>query len=138
MKTLYIVFIALSSLTLTNYSTAQTAILPNASIESNQFILENETVAISSVFTKTDTTLTWVQTSNSGTSQTIFSITEETGTWDSGTSIGMITLTLQAQGVTSTITLTGTGDDVTLQMQTIGFDNTAEVLDFNVTQFSYL
>lgn len=125
-------------LAVTSAAMAQNNTLGDFSVESNGLNLDDVPVAISSTVTRTGNTLTWTQ-NKGGTSLTKeFNVLSLTGSWDSISSTGNITITIEANGISNTLVLTGTAQGLSLRMQGIGPDGQTSDLSFDVSTITYL
>lgn len=138
MKTIHILFVNFLILTLhTTTLVAQNDIIADFSIQSSDFSIDNQSMGISSVFSKTGSSLSWTQSSGDNTSVSVFTIVSTTGSWDNNSSKGNLSITLDTEGTTSILTLESTDDLISLQIQTIGLNNATEYLNFEVSAFVY-
>lgn len=138
MKTIHILFVSFLILTLhTTTLVAQNDIIADFNIQSSDFSIDNQSMGISSVFSKTGSSLSWTQSSGDNTSVSVFTIVNTTGSWDNNSSRGNLSITLDTEGTTSILTLESTDDLISLQIQTIGLNNATEYLNFEVSAFVY-
>lgn len=109
----------------------------NFTLTSESLIFSGQQITIFSTLTKSGDTLTWVQ-NNTGTPVALsFNITESSGGWDQGTSMGTMDYTIVLEGEIGYINLTGDTNGFALVMTLKGFDNADKQYIFNIDSISY-
>ena len=108
------------------------------------FTLDNATtlngdqpLAITSTLTKTGDTLTWTQVANGNTQTGSFSITAVSGSWDSSTSTGSLTYTMEVLNTPCTLELNGDSNGITATL-TINYpDVEDDEFSFSASSINY-
>lgn len=138
MKIIQTCLVGLFLLTLsTSSSFSQSTTISDFSIESPDFKIEDESMEIASVLSKSGSILIWTQNYGSNSSSIEFTIDNVSGSWDTSSSTGNISMILSLNGATGLLVLSGTGTVISAQMQTTGLNNTTEELDFEVSGIVY-
>lgn len=134
MKTiLYSILLLVFCLPVRSYAQATT----NYTISSNQVTISEETVAITSTLTKTANSIIWTQSANGTNSNTEFTINQTTGSWDTTTSQGSLTHTFTKTGYTSSLTLTGTQNNLSARLSIQKDGAQIQHYNFNITEITY-
>ena len=138
MKPIYLLFVGLFLLTMSTSAYSQSDTISNFTIESNNFSIDGEYTDISSVFSKSDASISWTQTYGDSNSTSVYSVLDTTGTWDQAASSGTVTFTVQSSdGESSTLLLSGDGNTLALQLIITGSEAN-ETLSFDINTIVYL
>lgn len=138
MKIIQTCLVGLFLLTLsTSSSFSQSTTISDFSIESPDFKIDDESMEIASVLSKSGSILIWTQNYGSNSSSIEFTIENVSGSWDTSSSTGNISMILSLNGATGLLVLSGTGTVISAQMQTTGLNNATEELDFEVSGIVY-